>query len=134
MLEAFSLSEETEAERILGADRTKGGVATTEGEGEDDLEEETPAAGKASQAAAQWAMIVRPDIDSMAAFHPELSTLYHPDSLQQTAGGEGGLMEAAAAREIPMFAPPKILCDIVALLPKANGKLSKLNSTLHANP
>lgn len=124
ILEAFTQQQGTEADRLLGSDRAKGGVTAKEGE-EDDVEEETPATGKASKAAAQWAMIVRPDIDSMAAFHPELSTLYHPDSLQQTGPGDGSFMEAAAAREVPMFAPPKILCDILALLPKANGKLCK---------
>ncbi|XP_026193992.1 uncharacterized protein LOC34617775 [Cyclospora cayetanensis] len=122
MLEALGSPEDTEAERLLGAEGGKGRVPAKDEE--DDIEEEAPAARKAAQTAAQYAMIARPDIDSMAAFHPELSILYHPDSVQQAPHGAANSMEAQAAREIPIFAPPKILCDIVALLPKANGKLS----------
>ncbi|KAL8450336.1 hypothetical protein Emag_003182 [Eimeria magna] len=132
--EAFALSQKGEADLVCGVEggSVKQGLSSVKEREEDDFEEEAPPAGATAKASAQWAMIVRPDLDSMAAFHPEFSTLYQPDSLQQqqqpaaaaAAAGDNSFIGTVAARDLPMFAPPKILCDIVALLPKPNGKLA----------
>ncbi|KAL8273919.1 hypothetical protein Esti_002242 [Eimeria stiedai] len=132
--EVFSLAQKGGDDGLFDGEGggAKQGVSPEKERDEGDLEEEAPATGTTAQASAQWAMIVRPDLDSMAAFHPEFSTLYQPDYLQQqqqqpaaaAAGGDSSFMGSVTAREMPMFAPPKILCDIVALLPKPNGKLA----------
>ncbi|CDI82628.1 hypothetical protein, conserved [Eimeria acervulina] len=82
----------------------------------------------AAAAAAAAAHIARPDLDSLAAFHPELSAIYHPMFLQQqqqqqhAAAATRSAADAAAATAVPMFAPPKFLCDLLALLPRPSGK------------
>lgn len=70
--------------------------------------------------------VLRPDLGSYVIFEPDFAAMYHHEVAAVAQSDPAAAAATAAAADIPVVAPPKLLCDLLMLLPKPTAKVGRL--------